>query len=49
MADATVMEGFLCPVCFRDLGSFQQLQAHFETAHTTSAVDKQLFGQLRGL
>ncbi|XP_014667891.1 PREDICTED: rabenosyn-5-like [Priapulus caudatus] len=30
-----VREGFLCPVCMKDLVTFEQLQTHFEVAHNT--------------
>uniref|UniRef100_H2ZA54 FYVE-type domain-containing protein n=1 Tax=Ciona savignyi TaxID=51511 RepID=H2ZA54_CIOSA len=44
---ATVKEGFLCPICVQDLGSFHKLQNHFETKHT--AEDKAIFDQVKGL
>ncbi|XP_033120338.1 rabenosyn-5-like [Anneissia japonica] len=43
--DATVLEGFLCPMCKRNLNSVYQLQAHFEEAH---GAEEKLGGQLRG-
>lgn len=45
--DHEVVEGFLCPICLRDLTSFHNLQSHFETAH--SREDKAVFGQMKNL
>lgn len=42
-----VREGFLCPMCMKDLGTVTQLQGHFEEEH--SAEDKDVLRQLRGL
>lgn len=42
-----VREGFLCPMCMKDLGTVTQLQSHFEEAH--SAEDKDVLQSLRGL
>lgn len=44
---AEVREGFLCPMCMKDLGTISQLQGHFEEEH--SAEDKDVLQQLRGL
>jgi len=41
-----VREGFLCPICVKDLGSFHKLQNHFESTH--SAEDKAVFEQVKG-
>lgn len=41
-----VREGFLCPMCMKDLGTVTQLQGHFEEEH--SAEDKDVLRQLRG-
>lgn len=41
-----VREGFLCPMCMKDLGTVTQLQGHFEEAH--SEEDKDVLQQLRG-
>ncbi|XP_019633321.1 PREDICTED: rabenosyn-5-like [Branchiostoma belcheri] len=43
-----IREGFLCPICMKDLQTVQQLQNHFEEAHNTEA-DKQVFQHLKGL
>lgn len=43
---AEVREGFLCPMCMKDLGTVTQLQSHFEEAHSTE--DKVVFNHLRG-
>nr|XP_002122676.1 rabenosyn-5 isoform X2 [Ciona intestinalis] len=43
----TVKEGFLCPICVQDLGSFHGLQKHFESAHT--AEDRAVLDQIKGL
>lgn len=42
-----IREGFLCPMCMKDLGTVSQLQSHFEEAHSTE--DKVALNQLRGL
>ncbi|XP_066469796.1 rabenosyn-5 [Tiliqua scincoides] len=42
-----VREGFLCPLCLKDLQSFYQLQSHYEEEH--SGDDKDVKGQLRNL
>lgn len=38
-------EGFLCPLCLKDLQSFYQLQAHYEEEH--SGEDRDVKGQLK--
>ncbi|MBN3302101.1 rabenosyn-5 [Amia ocellicauda] len=40
-------EGFLCPLCLKDLQSFYQLQAHYEDEH--SSEDRDVKGQLKSL
>ncbi|NXT26100.1 RBNS5 protein, partial [Syrrhaptes paradoxus] len=40
-------EGFLCPLCLKDLQSFYQLQAHYEEEH--SGEDRDVKGQLKNL
>ncbi|NWH60926.1 RBNS5 protein, partial [Geococcyx californianus] len=40
-------EGFLCPLCLKDLQSFYQLQAHYEGEH--SGEDRDVRGQLKNL
>lgn len=42
---AEVREGFLCPLCLKDLRAFQQLQAHYEEEH--SGEDRAVRAQLR--
>ncbi|XP_037539887.1 rabenosyn-5 [Nematolebias whitei] len=42
-----VKEGFLCPLCLKDLQSFFQLQGHYEEEH--SGDDRQIRGQLKNL
>nr|XP_003217831.1 PREDICTED: rabenosyn-5 [Anolis carolinensis]XP_008103530.1 PREDICTED: rabenosyn-5 [Anolis carolinensis] len=42
-----VREGFLCPLCLKDLQSFYQLQSHYEEEH--SIEDKDVKGQLKNL
>lgn len=44
---ADIIEGFLCPICMKDLGTVTQLQSHFEEEH--SSEDKAVFQQLKGL
>eukprot|EP00090_Calanus_glacialis_P046327 TRINITY_DN9050_c0_g1_i1.p1 TRINITY_DN9050_c0_g1~~TRINITY_DN9050_c0_g1_i1.p1 ORF type:complete len:592 (-),score=219.64 TRINITY_DN9050_c0_g1_i1:173-1948(-) len=34
MAQGEVLEGFLCPLCMKDLGDVIQLQVHFEESHS---------------
>ncbi|KAH9512599.1 hypothetical protein Btru_038926 [Bulinus truncatus] len=41
-----IIEGFLCPICMKDLGTVTQLQGHFEEEH--SSEDKAVFQQLKG-
>ncbi|XP_062890860.1 rabenosyn-5 [Mobula hypostoma] len=41
-----VREGFLCPLCLKDLLSVQQLQAHYEEAHS-SDDDRHMVGQIK--
>ncbi|XP_010123703.1 PREDICTED: rabenosyn-5 [Chlamydotis macqueenii] len=40
-------EGFLCPLCLKDLQSFYQLQSHYEEEH--SREDRDVRGQLKNL
>lgn len=47
MANSDVREGFLCPVCMKDLGSIADLQEHFEEEHPQE--DKAVIQQLKGL
>ncbi|XP_072305772.1 rabenosyn-5 [Eucyclogobius newberryi] len=42
-----VKEGFLCPLCHKDLQSFYQLQDHYEEEH--SGDDRHVRGQLKSL
>ncbi|XP_006630784.2 rabenosyn-5 [Lepisosteus oculatus] len=42
-----VREGFLCPLCLKDLQSFYQLQAHYEDEH--SGEDRDVKGQIKSL
>lgn len=44
---AEVKEGFLCPLCLKDLQSFYQLQDHYEEAH--SGDNRHVSGQLKSL
>ncbi|OXB55776.1 hypothetical protein ASZ78_014319 [Callipepla squamata] len=44
---AEMREGFLCPLCLKDLQAFQQLRAHYEEEH--SGDDRDVRGQLRSL
>lgn len=34
MAEGEVLEGFLCPLCMKDLGDVIQLQVHFDETHS---------------
>uniref|UniRef100_A0A673U552 Rabenosyn, RAB effector n=1 Tax=Suricata suricatta TaxID=37032 RepID=A0A673U552_SURSU len=40
-----VREGFLCPLCLKDLQSFCQLQSHYEEEH--SGEDRDVKGQIK--
>lgn len=40
-----VREGFLCPLCLKDLQSFYQLQSHYEEEH--SGDDRDVRGQIK--
>lgn len=42
-----VKEGFLCPLCLKDLQSFYQLRGHYEEEH--SGDDRHVRGQLKSL
>ncbi|XP_053325872.1 rabenosyn-5 [Spea bombifrons] len=42
-----VREGFLCPLCLKDLQSFYQLHSHYEEEH--SSEDRDVKGQLKSL
>lgn len=42
-----VREGFLCPMCMKDLGTVSMLQDHFEEEHSNE--DKDVLQHLRGL
>ncbi|NXY15843.1 RBNS5 protein, partial [Atrichornis clamosus] len=44
---AEVREGFLCPLCLKDLQAFRQLQAHYEEQHP--GEDRDVRAQLRNL
>ncbi|XP_067883139.1 rabenosyn-5-like, partial [Heterodontus francisci] len=43
-----IREGFLCPLCLKDLQSVQQLQSHYEDAHS-SEDDGDMVGQIKTL
>lgn len=42
-----VREGFLCPLCLKDLQSFHQLQTHYEEEH--AGEDRDVRGQIKSL
>lgn len=42
---AEVKEGFLCPLCLKDLQSFYQLQDHYEEEH--SGEERHVRGQIK--
>ncbi|NWW18729.1 RBNS5 protein, partial [Falcunculus frontatus] len=44
---AEVREGFLCPLCLKDLQAFRQLQAHYEEQHP--GEDRDVRAQFRNL
>lgn len=41
-----IREGFICPICMKDLGAAVQLQKHFEDFHSD---DKDALQQIRGM
>lgn len=41
-----IREGFICPICMKDLGSALQLQKHFEEVHSD---EKDALQHLRGM
>ncbi|XP_067836854.1 rabenosyn-5, partial [Heptranchias perlo] len=43
-----IREGFLCPLCLKDLHSVQQLQSHYEEAHS-GEDDGHMVGQIKTL
>ncbi|XP_076022660.1 rabenosyn-5 [Genypterus blacodes] len=45
--EGNVKEGFLCPLCLKDLQSFYQLQDHYEEEH--SGDERHVRGQLKSL
>ncbi|CAN7988730.1 unnamed protein product [Ixodes hexagonus] len=47
MDGVEVKEGYLCPICVKDLGTIEELTAHFEAAH--SAEEKDVLQSLKGL
>ena len=47
MAAPAIQEGFLCPICMKDLGGVAELQDHFEEEH--SSEDKAVLQQLKGM
>lgn len=42
-----IREGFLCPICMKDLGTVGQLQQHFESSHSNE--DKAVFHSIKDL
>uniref|UniRef100_A0A2K5PGA5 Rabenosyn, RAB effector n=2 Tax=Platyrrhini TaxID=9479 RepID=A0A2K5PGA5_CEBIM len=42
-----VREGFLCPLCLKDLQSFYQLHSHYEEEH--SGEDRDVKGQIKNV
>uniref|UniRef100_T1J0G3 FYVE-type domain-containing protein n=1 Tax=Strigamia maritima TaxID=126957 RepID=T1J0G3_STRMM len=42
-----IREGFLCPLCMKDLVTIGQLQFHFETVHSNE--DKAVFHSIKGI
>ena len=43
-----IREGFICPMCMKDLGSDSKLQEHFGKAHMTSEFDRDVLDNLKG-
>lgn len=46
MEGGDIREGFLCPMCLKDLRSASLLQKHFEESHSD---DKDTLRQIRGM
>ena len=46
MAEPEIREGFICPMCMKDLGGVSDLHDHFEEAHSNE--DKAVLQQLKG-
>ena len=46
MENDYIKEGFLCPMCLKDLRSASPLQKHFEESHSD---DKDTLRQIRGM
>jgi rabenosyn-5 len=46
LAEGSMAEGFLCPICMQDLGEAARLQVHFDEAHSREDVD--LLRELKG-
>lgn len=42
----TELEGFICPICYNDLGSMYHLLGHFETDHPDE--DTAIVDQIKG-
>ena len=41
------LEGFICPICYVDLGSLLNLRGHFETCHPDE--DTAIVDQIKGV
>ena len=46
MESDDIKEGFICPMCMKDLGNASVLQKHFEEVHSD---DKHALRQIRGM
>ena len=46
MESDDIKEGFICPICMKDLGNALVLQKHFEEVHSD---DKDTLRQIRGM
>ena len=46
MESDDIKEGFICPICMKDLGNASVLQKHFEEVHSD---DKDTLRQIRGM
>ena len=46
---ATIQEGFICPICYIDMHSFQRLVEHSRTEHGDEEIKAKTGGNLRGL
>ena len=49
MAESTIQEGFLCPMCYVDMRSQYLLHEHFRIEHGEEEIKAKSGGNIRGL